>query len=172
MEARLRTLSAPLLVLVMVGCSQAVGGSPTPPADPIAPAPPATPSTTAPATATPAAGSPLPVSSDAQIDDAWWAWDAAAGQVLQLTFDPGTWQLAQGSPPGSPLHAGTYTLAEGVLTWQEGWFDCDVGAMGSYEVLLSPDAGQLSFMLVGDECAARMDAFSAMRTWQRGAPPS
>lgn len=163
------------LVLVLAGCVVAAPAATSPVASMPLPttthSAPAIATPTPPPTATFVLGSPLPVRDDAQIDDIWWVWDAESYTPVHITFEPGTWKIGQGPYPGSILREGTYTLGEGVLTWQEGWFDCAPDAMGSYEVLLSPDERWLSFLLVGDECPARLQTFATWRTWERGLPP-
>jgi hypothetical protein len=115
-----------------------------------------------------------PVVDAAQVDGVWWVWDAAAGGPKHVTLDAAalTWRLGHGRYPGIERGRGTFTFAEGVLTWQEGWFDCAADAMGSYDLMLSADARWLTFLLVGDECQARQNDFATWPTWQRGLPPT
>lgn len=165
------------LVLLMAAC--AAGGSPPLASGPDRIAPPAsgTPGlaaspTQAPSAATDASPSPIPVSAVTQIDGPWWASDGADGPS-QLTIDAAqqSWRTSVVGDRGGPSATGTFTFAEGVLTWQEGWPGCPANAMGSYELLLSADAQRLTFVVVGDECPARESHLRAWPTWLRGEPP-
>jgi hypothetical protein len=111
----------------------------------------------------------------AQIDDIWWVFDARPDVLGPNTINldaAGTWRLGHGPYPGQELGTGTFDLVDSVMTWHEGWFDCEADASGSYTLTLSADGRFLSFVPVEESCFERRNAFAMWRTWQRGKPPT
>jgi hypothetical protein len=93
----------------------------------------------------------------------WTRADPERGQ-LYLTFNDAGNYFASHGEPGGVVHSGKYTLEGRVLTFVDGWRECDTG---SYTLSLSPGKSLLMRVLDDPTCGGdRVNAFNSRRwTW-------
>jgi hypothetical protein len=154
------------LIVVIVACSPAAPAPVPATATRLPPTP-----TVAPPTATPIpptatlVPTPIPTADFApeSLIGTWTRADPERGQ-LYLTFTETGGYLAAHGEPGGVVHGGTFTLEGRVLTFVDGWRDCETG---SYVVRLDPEKALILHVLADRSCRDdRMSAFHLRRwTW-------
>jgi hypothetical protein len=107
---------------------------------------------------------PIPIADFApeSLIGTWTRADPERGQ-LYLTFNDAGNYFASHGEPGGVVHSGKYTLEGRVLTFVDGWRDCDTG---SYTVSLTPGTSLLMRTLADPSCGGdRVNAFNSRR-WE------
>ena len=156
----IRRILFALSVIGLIGCQPAATGLPM--VEPTSEATFVVPTqTSVPPTAT-----PIPALAD--ISGTWTHSDPDRGTLFLVFNEDGTYVAAHGTPDAI-VHEGKYTLAEGILTFVDGW-DCSSPEEipGQYSIRLS-GTKFLIFTMKEDACEGRPEAFKDAR-WDRVVP--
>ena len=146
-----------LLVFGLMGCRPAATALPV--------AEPTSAATFVVPTQTPLPSTATPIPTLADIYGTWTHSDPDRGTLFLIFNEDGTYRAAHGSPE-SVVHAGNYTLEEGIVTFVDGW-DCSSPEEipGRYSIRLS-GTKYLIFTMQEDACEGRPEAFKDVR-WDR-----